>query len=514
MRQHCLALPGLFLVLSSGCSSNESETPWVPRDAAADSAEAGLQETGGEASTADAGMDSEIPEDASGDGPGTPEASADSAVDSSLDAPFDVVAETALPLIGAWPQSSYSSLPTDVTVSADTALLTISFDLPEAAWVLVHSDGRFGPAGGSGANVHIEVDGQKASNDSYIDWSKSTNAQQHCFNALGAVSLGAGHHEVKLVADEVAGSFFVGAGSNLVVMVHPADQVDSLSLAQDSQSFDYTTLGKDPGIPTPHDPLLSTSVSPASAEDVVALASARAYHAGTGAGTYGDAMLGVYLDGKNPGNDRSTWTVNDIWTGAETQAPMFAHAFFPALDGVHVISLDASEFPWGGQEDSVIYKVGAGSRLVVLRGSLAVRGSAPISQALDNTVDYVGIGTDENWPGVPPVGTDVVVASASFVVPAGHSGVVMFLTRNRVQGDQADAGGTVSLRLSLDGKPVGNVGIQQLKAPDSVSQRTVGASYLATGLSQGQHTIEAIARVEGSFKHLAMNKDLPLVWFD
>jgi hypothetical protein len=301
-------------------------------------------------------------------------------------------------------------------------------------------------------------------------------------------------------------------------MIHPSDQLVAKSSLQDSQAFNYLTSGDNPGIATPHDPLLSASANLSSASDVVALASARVYHGGSGSGTYGDAMLGIYLDGSNPGNGQSTWSVNDIWTGAETQAPLFAHAFFASMpSGNHTVSFDTSEFPWTGQEDTVVYTVGAGATFLVLRDGLTVRGSAPISQALNNSIDYIGIGTNENWPGVPAVSTDVELASSTFVVPPGHSGVVMFMAKSRVQGDSADAGGTVSLRLSLDGSFVGSTGIQQLKSPDSVSQRTISSSYLASGslaLTPGSHTIKAIARAEGSFKHLAMNKDLPLLWFD
>jgi hypothetical protein len=420
--------------------------------------------------------------------------------------------------VGAWPSSRYAALAADATPAADTAVITAAIDLPAATWVLVASDGRYGPAGGHAANVYVTIDGQKATNDAYIDWSESTNPVQHGFSAVGARWLEAGHHDVALVADVIDGPFYVGAGSNLSVMAHPADEVDVASLGQDSGEFAYTTQGDTPGVPTPHDALASVTVAPAAATDVVALAAARAYHAAAVPGSYGDAMIGIYLDGQNPGNDRSTWSVNDLWTGAETQAPFFAHAFLPALGpGAHTVSLDATEFPWTGSEDTVHYKVGAGSALVVARGGLVVRGSAPVSAAKDDSIDYVGVGTDQGWPGVPAVGTDVDLATATFTVPAGHSGVVLFTTRSRVQGDGADLGGTVTLRLVLDGAPVGSVGLQQLAKPDCVSQRTIGASYLAAGvgaLAPGQHTIRAVARAEGSFIHLAMNKDLPLLWFD
>jgi hypothetical protein len=118
---------------------------------------------------------------------------------------------------------------------------------------------------------------------------------------------------------------------------------------------------------------------------------------------------------------------------------------------------------------------------------------------------------------VPAVGTDVPLAAATLDLPAGHDGVVMFLAKTRVQGDLADAGGTASLHLALDGRPVGSIGVQQLAAPDGASQRTVAASYLAAGdqaLAPGRHTVVVYGRADGQFKHLAMVKDLNLIWFD
>jgi len=485
--------------------ATDASDSWQP-----DAQDAGAPDTPVDTASADAEEDSTVTVDA-------PEGGNDSGV--ATDAPDDVAPPDAgASAIGAWPESAYASLAHDVTVSVDGAVLSTSVGLPSDAWVVVSSDGRYGPGGGRVANVYITVDGAKVSNDSYIDWTHSTNPQQHCFNAIGALALGAGTHDVRLVADVVDGAFYVGSGTNLAVMVHPAEQVSVRVLGQDSATFAYTTAGIGDGTAPPHDPVVTSVLALPVPTDVVALASGRSYHAGSGAGTYGDAMWGIHLDGAYVGNAAGLWTVNDIWTGAETQAPMFLHAFLPLMAaGQHHLSLDASEFPWGSDEDTVQYRVGSGTRLVTLAGGMTVRGGAPISQALYDTTDYVGIGTDQSWPGVPPVETDVVLSSADFDVPPGHSGVVMFVAKSRVQGDPSDTGGTVSLRLKLDGTFVGSVGIQQLAYPDAVSQRTIGTSYLSAGsaaLGPGHHTIQAIARADGSFLHLAMVKDLPLLWFD
>jgi hypothetical protein len=419
------------------------------------------------------------------------------------------------PPLGASALSTHLSLKADVNITSDKPLLSATLTLPKAATLLLVADGRYGPLGHNAANIYIAADGAKASNDSHIDWTQSTNMQQHCFNAIGVVTLGAGTHTIDLVADYIGGGgFYVGAGSNLSVMVDPATEVAQAVLGADAGPFDFTTVNCGDGCAVPHVPMVSQKLAVASPTDpVILLASGRSY----AAQAYGDAMWGIYVDGAYRGNGAGLWTVNDIWSGAETQAPMFTHAFVTGLAaGTHTFSLDATEFPWGSTEETVIYKVGAGTRLVALRG-MAVRGSSPQSTVLHDTTDYFCIGTSTGWPGVPTVGTNVLLAQAPVNIPPGHSGVVMFIAKTRVQGDQTDAGGTVSLWIAIDGVKVSNDGIQQLAYPCSSSQRTVTASYLSTGasaLSAGTHTVQVFGKATGSFLHLCMNKDLPLLWFD
>ena len=417
---------------------------------------------------------------------------------------------------GASSLSTHLTLKADLNVKSDTQLLSATITLPGAATVLLVADGRYGPLGKNAANIYITADGTKASNDSYIDWSKSTNMQQHCFNAIGVVTLGAGPHTFNLVADHISGGgFYVGAGSNLSVMVNPATEVAQTVLGADTGAFDFVTANCGDGCAVPHTPMVSRKTAVTSTADpVILLASGRSY----AATAYGDAMWGIYVDGAYPGNGTGLWTVNDIWDGAETQAPMYTHAFVNGLSaGTHTFSLDASEFPWGTTEETVIYKVGAGTRLVTLRGGMTVKGSSPQSTALHDNTDYVAIGTSTGWPGVPPVGTSVLLAEASIDIPPNHTGVVMFIAKTRVQGDKTDAGGTVNLWIAIDGVKVSNDGLQQLASPCSSSQRTVTASYLSTGssaLSTGKHTVQVFGKATGSFLHLCMNKDLPLIWFD
>ncbi len=144
-------------------------------------------------------------------------------------------------------------------------------------------------------------------------------------------------------------------------------------------------------------------------------------------------------------------------------------------------------------------------------------GAAELSPAVDNWVDWRCIGSDEGWPGCPAVDTEVVLAEANLTIPSGHNGVVLFMAKSRVQGDASDGGGTVSLWLTVDGQGFSSTGVQQLRAPDVVSQRTISASVLTAGpraLAPGPHTVRVHARASGSFMHLALVKDLPLLWFD
>jgi hypothetical protein len=93
----------------------------------------------------------------------------------------------------------------------------------------------------------------------------------------------------------------------------------------------------------------------------------------------------------------------------------------------------------------------------------------------------------------------------------------MFIAKSRVQGGEDDGGGTVRLWIVADGKKVGSTGVQELKRPYSASQRTISASYLTAGanaLMPGDHTVSVYGRADGDFSHLAMVKDLPLIWFD
>ncbi|RKP43975.1 hypothetical protein [Trinickia fusca] len=400
--------------------------------------------------------------------------------------------------------------------SSNATILTTTVTLPTASYVYVQSDGRVFPAGAAIAALSIWADGGEISNDSVIDWSKTTNAQQHSYNVIGATYLAAGTHVLRVNASTLNGaSFVVGAGSNLSVMTSPADTVMVSRVAQDTAPLSFATAGLKRGSPLPHQPLVSQMIN-TGGRATVALASGRAFLGGAP----GDPLTAIYLNGQEPANNVGTWADNDTWKGAENQSPFFNHAFYAQPGNQATVSWDASALPYceddscSGLVNIVNYKVGAGSTLVTLSG-MTVAGSAPTAYTAYNRTNYIDIGSSS---GVPPTGTNVVLAQADIVIPQGHNGVVLFTGKSRVQGDGADAGGTVSMWLAIDGVQRGSTGIQQLRLPDCVSTRTIGTSYLSAApgerLAPGTHHVTLYGRADGSFKHMSMTRDLPLLWFD
>jgi hypothetical protein len=417
-------------------------------------------------------------------------------------------------------RSVYTSLSDDQPIDTRTVVLSAQIALAKPDVAFLEADGGFAPAEpGSAATMYIAVDGSRVSNLSTIDWRGSGDPVRHTFNAISAVSLASGRHTIELVGVPLSGSFVVAASSNLSVVVHPAEAVAAAQLAAQAGPINYTTFGLR-GPDLPHARLLARPID--GRRPTVALGSATARRDAHD----GDAMLGIYLNGNHPGITSSLWTVNDICTCAELEAPMFTHALLTGGPRSSTVSFDATEYPWTfpgpPRENPAIFTVQPTATLVVLNGGMAIVGSAP--SLLDFFPDLLGtvtdgwcIGSNSDWPGCPPTGSDVVLAQATIRVPAGHPGVVMFLAKTRVQADESDPGGDARLWITVDGKQRGSVGVQQLAAPSSVSGRTVTASYLAAGdarLKPGRHTIRVYGRAEGSFIHLVYFRDLPLLWFD
>lgn len=424
-------------------------------------------------------------------------------------------------------RSTYRKLAVAQDIGERTVLLKTSLRLARHDSVYVETDGTFAPLSvDAAARIFVEVDGRRVTNESTIDWRGSIAPARHSFNAVGATRLDSGRHTVALVAAPLAGRFRVAASSNLSVLVHPATRVSVGRLRAEAGPFDFTSV--DRGHPDlPHAAVAAVRADLRST--AVALASGTTRLASSG----GDAMLGIYLDGRHPGNASSLWTVNDMCSCAETQAPLYTHALLRRGRRRSTVTLDASEYPWNQPnlppigEDTAIYTVRPSATLVVLDGGMRVVGRGSSTRVgypdLTATVwDWSCVATGAlpgtpHDPNCPPINEDVLLAQETFRVPAGHPGVVMFAAKARVQAGSGDLGGPVTLWLTIDGVRRGSTGVQELVAPSSISQRTISASYLTAGerrLRPGWHTVRVFGHVSGSFFTVGLSRDLPLVWFD
>jgi hypothetical protein len=422
-------------------------------------------------------------------------------------------------------RSRYLSLSQGREVRARTTLLRSRLVLRRRDSVFVQSDGTYAPLGrDAAASVFVEIDGRRVSNESMIDWRVSKVPLRHSFNAVGAAQLSKGTHRVKLVARPIAGAFAVSQSSNLSILVHPAERVSVTRLLRRAGPFDFVTSGRGGrGDRLPHKALASVLAD--TRPPTVALAAASAQRVG---GQNGDAMLGIYRDHQHANNNSSVWTVNDLCICAELQAPFYTQALLRDGKRRSLVSLEATEYPWdqpgaNDGEDTAEYIVQPSATLVVLGGGMRVVGKGEpdrwgVRKLAGTAWDWSCVGRGADTPRYcPNAGSAVRIASETFEVPRGHSGVVMFAAKSRVQAGRNDAGGTTKLWLVLDGLQRGSVGVQALAAPSTISQRTISTGYLAAGrrrLRPGKHTIEVFGRVQGSFASVSLSRDLPLIWFD
>jgi hypothetical protein len=422
-------------------------------------------------------------------------------------------------------RSHYLSLSQGREVRAPTTLLRSRLALRRRDSVFVQSDGTYAPLEpGAAGSVFIEIDGRRVSNESVIDWRESKVPVRHPFNAVGAARLSKGTHEVRLVAKPIAGAFAVSQSSNLSILVHPAERVSATRLVRKAGPFAFVTSGRGGRSDRlPHKALASVVAD--TRRPTVALAAGSAQRVGRN----GDAMLGIYLNHEHPETSSSLWTVNDLCLCAEIQAPLYTQALLRDGHRRSLVSLDATEFPWDQPgapvygEDSAHYTVSPSATLVTLGGGMRVIGDGEpdrwgVRKLAGTAWDFSCVGRDPNTRRFcPKLGSDVRLASETFEVPRRHSGVVMFAAKSRVQAGRNDQGGTIKLWLAVDGVQRGSIGVQQISAPSSISQRTISASYLAAGkqrLRPGKHRIELFGRVQGSFASVSVSRDLPLIWFD
>lgn len=436
------------------------------------------------------------------------------------------LALTAMPALAAG--SRHVALPADRLLgAAPVEVLAATVELDRAGWAYLHADGGFAPLDPAIANAWISVDGRRVSNESVVDWRGTAAPNRHAFQAIAAVHLPAGRTRVALHARSVDGATRITAGSRLSVLADAADHVVTASLDAASPWLSFDTRGTPEGRPLPAGrgwtPVLSVDAGNAGGP-VVALGSGRAYVSDQP----GDAMWGLFLNGREAPLHSTTWSINDLYVGAEVQAPMFVQALFPSPPRGSQVQLVASESPYYqprmASTNHVRYRVGAGTTLVVLSGGLQVagRGWSPthdyVTRGRHRRYAYVCIGTNGFRPDrCPPMETEVVLARGLACIPRGHDGEVMFTSLTRIQGDDHDQGGTVTLSLRVDGREVAS-NLQTLgPRPHAVSTRTIGTSWLSAGaesLAEGCHVVEAVGRASGDFRNISLNADLPLLWFD
>ncbi|MCS3801000.1 hypothetical protein [Niastella sp. OAS944] len=401
-----------------------------------------------------------------------------------------------------------------------TAVLSYTLTLDQAKTVLVAANGRYYPVITNGiAVVNIRIDGNEwYGSHSTMDWTNTSNAVQHSFDCIALATLQPGTHLIELVGFNhvytPSASFVIGGYSGLSVMTNPAPNFLTSTLNSDSQIIDHETQAYGNTGDIPATTLLSNSVYTDNPTNVVTMLSGRAYCAGG----QGDALWGIYLNDQCPQSSTSNLTVNDLFNEAELGAPMYCFAMH-TITGNNTISFKASELTWVVDMPNLVqYRVGQDARLITLWG-MGVSGSAVLSNESCRRDNWVCSQTSTNYnpPHCPATGTNYTFAETTINIPNGHNGVVFIKTATRLQGADADAGGDVKLWLNIDGEDVGTVGVQQLKAPNCLSSRTIVASYLATGdkrLTPGAHVVRAYIKATGSFNALAVARDLPLVYFD
>jgi hypothetical protein len=445
--------------------------------------------------------------------------------------------------------------------------------------------GDVGPSGRAAiAKVFIELVNadtgvtETVSNEALIDWSQSNHPVQHSFNVLGAPTKKPGTYSVRLMAVPLQDAFQsfsalkVSGDTSLAVMAPRAKTVEHPLQADsptDAPDFNFGAHYLPDNFSSPitlpddiveHRALLSHDLDlTVDARPWTVLASGTSYlptNNGNANRPIGDAMWGLYVDGFNCGNAVSTWTVNDLQENSEYFAPMFVQGFFDTIPcrtstkfdygpprplptgNQHSITLDATKFPLHASQPNnrVQYRVTGGARMVVLSGVTPVQGSASKAQDINSAVESM---VADNLLVVPviPIGRDLELAVTNpakpIHIPLDHNGVVFFTAKTRMMGFTSDEAGQFSLwieicELDAAGAPVdchrtSPHAIQKTVGSDS--QRTLSASYLATGedrLTPGKnYRATAKGRAEPfpgyetlAYKNAVMLIDVPLIWFD
>jgi hypothetical protein len=458
--------------------------------------------------------------------------------------------------------SKYNRL-TDPGILVGNAVRTAvstTVTLKQQSSVFVCSDGRVFPGPGSAskprASLRLYIDGQPYGNETAIDWGMVawSNTGQHCFNAIATEVLNAGNHvfEMRAAASTPNASKYTVSEASISVLVDGADYLQSGDYGSSpnccqTYNYDVTSMISQFGCKLlgrqdtygllPFQAMIDIPFAIKKEETVYFMASGISDHSLCA----GDAMWCIAIDNTLPASPnnafstyhRAQYTVNDLFVGAELEAPMYCQGrMIPGETawpgGSGTVSLVSSEFPYcfssgspcQTNQNPIQYTVNPTTTLVVLKGEMVVHGSANTLLQTDPIQgnEYVCInGTSSPTTFCFPMGTEVDVAQGILEVPQDHSGVVFFSAKVRCQAGSTNDKGSVFIWLEIDGVRVGGTGVQQL-ALGSDSQRTLTISYLAAennALTAGSHIVKLRSKCSGQFKHLLLHNDgSMLVWFD
>ncbi len=433
-------------------------------------------------------------------------------------------------------QSRYWQLAAPVTVFGPTTVRSETINLTAPGRLLVQADGHVLPVSwpsAASAWAWITVDGQTVSNTTVEDWQGSIAPQPHAFATVGAVSVSAGTHVVALQADARNGIFDLGS-AGLTVFVNPAAQVVMAQLPADSSAIQpsYPTR---PGASRcawsniPWSKLVSLDM-PTADLPVYTFAAGRTQVIANA----GDSMLGILHEhsdvrGEGTLTWRGAYSVQDLWPAAEIHSALSCQGVLygaaPSAEYRPRLWLAATEFPPSNHPGQPLsFKVGSGATIVGVAGGMQVHGAVaktngPVCQAMC----FGGSGS-----GCPAVATPVVLSYGTIRIPSGHDGRVFISGKARVQGDSGDTAARSSMRIRLNGQYVGTNAVQGVGGwlggwDSTLSQRTLGVSYLATGalaLPAGDHLVELVVQLNpyanpARTERMSIWDDDPmLVWID
>ena len=408
------------------------------------------------------------------------------------------------------------SLPSDRPLSGSATLLTVH--AAGGGPVLILADGWLAPGSALRAELRLTVDGAPVGSRAVLDWHGAHHPVTHGFRVLAAPTLAAGDHVVLLSATSDAPSV-IGAGSLLSVLEHPAARVAQRMAPSPQLVVQTNTPAALADTDTlPHDAVARLNAGEAHGP-IIALAAGSIAYDGDGSHDFGDALWGVWVDGVEQPANTASYADNDICRCAELAAPLALQAMFG--DGPvsgHTIGIGATAEPWVAKlgPDTVRYRVLPESVLVVLAGGMDVVGGLTVLDPAGDRVKrfpYLCVASTHAFAGCPAAGTARQIGAADVSVPPGSARATLFSAALRVQGDGHDGGGRFEAWLELDGQRVGSPGRQDLSPASPVSTRTVTLSYLVA-LTPGRHHVALAARATGDFWHLAVTRNLPLVWFD